>query len=192
MPSASGSDPTINTTIKFAVPLATNSLYSPTLTCAVYDHIFRGLNQPMIGVFTIPIGQLMRDLQRARQEETARIQEINRELEKIAHSDAGTIKSYQNPKRTNHANYQTSINRGSLDESERLNDSGSDSGESIISSNSNKYMLEAASSSRHSKKAKPSKQRSKRSITDPIKRVIGGSQAIEQMRKALNSSRPGQ
>ena len=86
----------------------------------------------------------MRDLQRARQEETARIQEINRELEKIAHSDAGTIKSYQNQKRTNHANYQTSINRGSLDESERLNDSGSDSGESIISSNSNKYMLEAA------------------------------------------------
>lgn len=55
-PSAPGSNPTLNTTIKFSIPLPTDKLYCPTLSCTVYDYIFKGWNQPIIGVFTLPIG----------------------------------------------------------------------------------------------------------------------------------------
>jgi hypothetical protein len=61
-PSASGPNPTLNTTTKFNIPLPTDPLYCPKLTCAVYDYIFKGYNQPMIGVFTIPIGDIMLDI----------------------------------------------------------------------------------------------------------------------------------
>jgi hypothetical protein len=70
-PIAPGSNPTLNTTMKFNIPLPTDPLYCPKLGCAVYDYIYKGWNQPMIGVFTLPIGQLMLDLIEERQEETA-------------------------------------------------------------------------------------------------------------------------
>jgi len=70
-PIAPGSNPTLNTTMKFNIPLPTDPLYCPKLGCAVYDYIYKGWNQPMIGVFTLPIGQLMLDLIAERQEETA-------------------------------------------------------------------------------------------------------------------------
>ena len=41
------------------------------------------MNQPLIGVFTVPIGQLMLDLKDERREETQIIEDINVELEKI-------------------------------------------------------------------------------------------------------------
>lgn len=58
-PRALGPNPTINTTMKFQIPLPIDSLYCPKLTCACYDFIFKGLNQPMIGIFTVPIGDIM-------------------------------------------------------------------------------------------------------------------------------------
>jgi hypothetical protein len=92
-PSASGPNPTLNTTMAFSIPLPTDPLYCPKLSCAVYDYIFKGFNQPMIGVFTVPIGQLMLDLKEERKSETAVIQRINEDLEKILKSD-DFIKSY--------------------------------------------------------------------------------------------------
>lgn len=92
-PSASGPNPTLNTTMNFSIPLPTDPLYCPKLACAVYDYIFKGFNQPMIGVFTVPIGQLMLDLKEERRSETAVIQNINEELEKLLKSD-DFIKSY--------------------------------------------------------------------------------------------------
>jgi len=55
-------------------------LYCPNLTCFVYDYIFKGLNQPMIGVFTVPIGDLMNKLKAERKKETDKIEEINTQL----------------------------------------------------------------------------------------------------------------
>ena len=92
-PSASGANPTLNTTMMFSIPLPTDPLYCPKLSCAVYDYIFKGFNQPMIGVFTVPIGQLMLDLKEERRSETEIIQGINESLEKILKSD-DFIKSY--------------------------------------------------------------------------------------------------
>jgi hypothetical protein len=70
-PKAPGPNPTINTTMKFQIPLPTKDLYCPKLSCAVYDYIFKGWNQPMIGVFTLDVGKLMNDLKAEREEETS-------------------------------------------------------------------------------------------------------------------------
>lgn len=61
-PKNPGSNPTLNTTLKFSIPLPTNELYCPRLGCTVFDYIFKGWNQPIIGTFVLPIGELMRDL----------------------------------------------------------------------------------------------------------------------------------
>jgi hypothetical protein len=86
-PQASGPNPTINTTLSVAVPLPTDPLYCPKLTCIAYDYIFRGFNQPMIGVFTMPIGEYMLALKKERKEETDEIEKINVKLERIIHHD---------------------------------------------------------------------------------------------------------
>lgn len=57
-PSATGSDPTISTVIKFSIFLPSDPLYCPSLTCGVYDYIFKGVSQPLVGNFVIPIGDL--------------------------------------------------------------------------------------------------------------------------------------
>jgi len=88
-PSASGPNPTINTTMNVTLPLPTDPLYCPKLSSTVYDYIFLGWNQPMIGVFTIPIGQYMLDLQEERRRETAVIADINEQLGKIL--EAGDV-----------------------------------------------------------------------------------------------------
>ena len=69
--------------MKFQIPLPTDSLYCPKLSCAVYDYIFKGWNQPMIGVFTLDIGKLMNDLKKERMEETEIIEDINKKLKEI-------------------------------------------------------------------------------------------------------------
>ena len=38
-----------------------NDLYAPSMACRVYDKVFKGFSGQLIGVFTIPIGQIMRD-----------------------------------------------------------------------------------------------------------------------------------
>ena len=80
--------------MKFNIPLPTDPLYCPKLTCAVYDYIFKGWNQPMIGVFTLPIGQLMMDLRDERREETEVMEYINSELQKIIEDGDYQVKDY--------------------------------------------------------------------------------------------------
>ncbi len=69
--------------MKFSIPLPTDPLYCPKLTCTVYDYVFKGWNQPIIGNFTLPIGELMQDLIRERQEETKIMEDIVEEIDKI-------------------------------------------------------------------------------------------------------------
>ena len=77
-PGAAGSNPTINTLIKFNIGLPKDPLFCPRLQCTVYDYIFKGLfSQPMLGPFIIPIGDLIQDLIQEREEETAAIEHIN-------------------------------------------------------------------------------------------------------------------
>jgi len=59
--------------VSFKLPLPTSPLYCPKLVCSVFDYIFMGVNQPLVGVFTIPIGDLIFELKKERKEETAKI-----------------------------------------------------------------------------------------------------------------------
>ena len=54
------------------------------MSCQVYDCIYTGWSQPIIGNFTIPIGTLIHDLKRERDEETAALERMVEGLEKIA------------------------------------------------------------------------------------------------------------
>ena len=82
-PNSPGANPTINTLIQFRIPLPRDPLFCPRLACSVHDYIFKGFSQPMIGAFIIPIGELVFKLQKEREEETAAIDGILQELDKI-------------------------------------------------------------------------------------------------------------
>ena len=43
-PMQSGSNPNINSAIKFAIPLPVDELYCPSVSCTVYDQVFLGLS----------------------------------------------------------------------------------------------------------------------------------------------------
>ena len=53
------------------------------MSCMVYDNIYLGFSQPQIGVFTIPIGDIMFDLKKERKDEFQAIELIVQELDKI-------------------------------------------------------------------------------------------------------------
>lgn len=75
-PNQPGPNPTLNTTMTFSLPLPVNKLYCPKLTCTVYDNIFAGWNQPLIGVFVLDLGHLRDELTEERETETKEIQDI--------------------------------------------------------------------------------------------------------------------
>lgn len=82
-PNSPGPNPTINTMIKFMVPLPVDKLYQPRMLCTVNDYIFKGFNQPLLGSFIIPVGDLIDDLADERSRETQAIADVLEELEKI-------------------------------------------------------------------------------------------------------------
>lgn len=59
-----------------------DALYCPSLTCGVYDYIFKGLSQPLIGNFVIPIGELQHLQEEIFKSEDDRTREIIKELDK--------------------------------------------------------------------------------------------------------------
>ena len=75
-PKAPGPDPTINTLMTFSVPLPIDTLFCPRLSCQVYDNIFAGFSQPMIGQFTIPVGDLYIELRDERDRETRALEKV--------------------------------------------------------------------------------------------------------------------
>lgn len=82
-PKMAGSDPTLNTLIEFNAPLPVEELYCPRLSCAVYDNIAMGLNQPLIGNFVIPIGDLMHALAKERIAETEALESVVMQVKKF-------------------------------------------------------------------------------------------------------------
>ena len=67
-PLSAGANPTLSTVIKFNIQLPCDPLYCPALTCGVYDYIYKGIYQPMLGSFTIPIGKIIQEGNQKRRE----------------------------------------------------------------------------------------------------------------------------
>ena len=68
-PSSAGPNPNINTMISFAIDLPVNPLFCPKLQCDVYDYVYKGLVQPLLGTFTLSIGDIMHSIRKEREHE---------------------------------------------------------------------------------------------------------------------------
>lgn len=95
-----GTDPTLNTLLDFNAPLPTDTLFCPRMSCNVYDNIAMGFSQPLIGTFVVPIGELMHDLRKEREEETAALQNVVDQVRRFVLGDkvAGYFKKMLNAK----------------------------------------------------------------------------------------------
>jgi hypothetical protein len=82
-PGPAGPNPTINTLIDFKMPLPTDPLYCPKLQCSVFDNIFKAFFQPLLGVFTIPVGEILFEQQDQRIKDLESLDSIISELDKI-------------------------------------------------------------------------------------------------------------
>jgi len=81
VPGPTGPDPTINSVISFDVPMPVNHLYAPSMSCRVYDKVFKGLSGQLIGVFTIPIGDIMQSQKQEYDENLASLDYVIAQLE---------------------------------------------------------------------------------------------------------------
>lgn len=86
-PRMAGTDPTLNTLIEFKCPLPVDVLFCPRMACSVFDNIAMGLSQPLIGTFTIPVGDLMHDLIRERKEESEALQNVVDQVKKFVNGE---------------------------------------------------------------------------------------------------------
>jgi len=59
MPVETGANPNINTVLRFEMKMPVDPLFCPALTAAVYDYLFMGLSQPLIGTFVIELGEIL-------------------------------------------------------------------------------------------------------------------------------------
>ncbi len=57
-PNANGPNPNINTMLTFNVQLPVEELYCPSLACDAYDYVYIGCSQPLIGTFSLPVGDI--------------------------------------------------------------------------------------------------------------------------------------
>jgi hypothetical protein len=57
-PGEPGPNPNLNAIIKFTCNMPTDPLYSPALSCSVFDCMFMGLSQPLLGSFSINLGEM--------------------------------------------------------------------------------------------------------------------------------------
>jgi hypothetical protein len=53
--------------INFSLDLPVNPLFCPKLQCDVFDYVYKGLVQPLLGTFTISIGEIMQAQQKKKE-----------------------------------------------------------------------------------------------------------------------------
>lgn len=82
-PSATGSNPNINTMINFQIDLPVNPLFCPKLACDVYDYVYKGLMQPLLGTFSISIGEMMQEQTRDRERQLKESEDIMAYLKQL-------------------------------------------------------------------------------------------------------------
>jgi len=68
-PKDKGSNPTINSALKFDLKLPKDDIFMPQLQCEVYDYIFSGMINPTLGIFLINIRKLIMETNRQIEED---------------------------------------------------------------------------------------------------------------------------
>jgi len=88
-PQDTGPNPNINTMISFTINLPANSLYCPKLSCDVYDQVYKGLMQPLLGTFAIPLGEILDDQVNVIESENKQSEFFIKELKKVLNGAEG-------------------------------------------------------------------------------------------------------
>jgi hypothetical protein len=83
VPGPFGSDPTLNTVVSFKMILPEEYTYAPSMACRVYDKIFTGFDGTLLGVFTIPIGEIMNEQRQEFLTNKLKLKALIKELEDI-------------------------------------------------------------------------------------------------------------
>ena len=60
IPVSGGSNPTINTAISFDISLPEDNRFMPELQCEVYDHMLSGMNNSLLGVFSLDVRRIIK------------------------------------------------------------------------------------------------------------------------------------
>ena len=68
-PKDKGSNPTINTSLKFDINLPINDVFMPQLQCQVFDYIFSGMINPSLGLFLIDLKRLINQTKKQLEED---------------------------------------------------------------------------------------------------------------------------
>ena len=63
-PGDKGPNPNIRTTMQFEVQMPSLSDFCPRMTCDVYDLMFISVAQPLLGTFTLEMGNHVQDMQK--------------------------------------------------------------------------------------------------------------------------------
>ena len=71
-PKDKGSNPTINTSLKFDINLPTNEIFMPQLQCQVFDYIFAGMFNPSLGIFLLDLRHLIHNTKKQIEEDKKR------------------------------------------------------------------------------------------------------------------------
>ena len=79
--SEKGKHPNLNTVVDFDIKMPVDPLYCPSLGVAVYDNLFMGLSQPLLGTFSINLGEIFHS--KKSKAERQKLIEIAGELEVI-------------------------------------------------------------------------------------------------------------
>ena len=78
LPDESGTDPNVRTTLKFTVNIPSIESYVPSMTCTMYDKLyFDGMAQPILGTFTLKLGEILGSTRGADQLVVTILEELN-------------------------------------------------------------------------------------------------------------------
>ena len=69
-PKDKGSNPTINTSLKFDINLPKNEIFMPQLQCQVFDYIFSGMLNPSLGLFLLNLNKLIAQTKKQIEDDT--------------------------------------------------------------------------------------------------------------------------
>ena len=91
-PGEGGSDPNIRTTLKVLVNIPANEEYCPRMTCTAYDKLYlAGMRQPILGTFTLKLGDILRDTRAADKRATEEFGELRERLESVLRLKQGKM-----------------------------------------------------------------------------------------------------
>ena len=81
LPNEIGSDPNINSVIKFTAKLPKEEIFIPEFQCDVYDHVLAGLSKRILGIFLIDIKQIISETKRHYKEEYEEAERVCKEID---------------------------------------------------------------------------------------------------------------